>query len=136
MGIPHDVDAGDAPCRDLERHHRVGAPVDRHEEREPIGRHRRLDLRLGQQVRQAEQEAGDTVGELAIVPTEAGVFVAEPRRARRLAAWELLFRSPTFMVGAAIFLFWVASAVMIAWAAGFCVVVLWFAVWQFRRRPL
>jgi peptide/nickel transport system permease protein len=43
---------------------------------------------------------------------EAGVFVAEPRRARRLAAWELLFRSPTFMVGAAIFLFWVASAVI------------------------
>jgi ABC-type transport system involved in multi-copper enzyme maturation permease subunit len=30
----------------------------------------------------------------------------------------------------------VPSAVMIGWAAAFCVVVLWFAVWQFRRRPL
>ena len=30
----------------------------------------------------------------------------------------------------------VPSAVMIFWAAAFCVIVLWFAVWQFRRRPL
>ena len=30
----------------------------------------------------------------------------------------------------------VPSAVMIVWAAMFSVAVLWFAVWQFRRRPL
>ena len=30
----------------------------------------------------------------------------------------------------------VPSAVMIVWAALFCLAVLWFAVWQFRRRPL
>ncbi len=30
----------------------------------------------------------------------------------------------------------VPSAAMVGWAAAFCVIVLWFAVWQFRRRPL
>jgi Cu-processing system permease protein len=54
----------------------------------------------------------------------------------RRAAYELqpvtaaLFQAGPFGVVS------VPSVAMIGWAAVFCVIVLWFAVWQFRRRPL
>ena len=48
--------------------------------------------------------------------SDAGLLVAQPaNERRRLATWELLVRSPAFLVGAAIFLFWATSAVIGPW---------------------
>jgi peptide/nickel transport system permease protein len=44
-------------------------------------------------------------------PTATGVVVAQPGRSAELPPWRLLLRRPTFIVGAAILLFWVVCAV-------------------------
>jgi peptide/nickel transport system permease protein len=44
-------------------------------------------------------------------PAAAGVAVAQPGSSAELTPWRLLLRRPTFLVGAAILLFWVVCAV-------------------------
>ncbi|HUL26415.1 MAG TPA: ABC transporter permease [Streptosporangiaceae bacterium] len=44
-------------------------------------------------------------------PAATGVVVAQPGRSAELPPWRLLLRRPTFVVGAAILLFWVVCAV-------------------------
>ena len=44
-------------------------------------------------------------------PAATGVVVAQPGRSAELPPWRLLLRKPTFVVGAAILLFWVVCAV-------------------------
>ena len=44
-------------------------------------------------------------------PAATGVVVAHPGRSAELPPWRLLLRRPTFVVGAAILLFWVVCAV-------------------------
>jgi peptide/nickel transport system permease protein len=45
-------------------------------------------------------------------PPATGVVVAQPGRSAELPPWRLLLRRPTFLVGAAILLFWVVCAVL------------------------
>jgi peptide/nickel transport system permease protein len=44
-------------------------------------------------------------------PPSAGVAVAQPRASSSSAPWRLLLRKPTFLVGAAILLFWIVCAI-------------------------
>ena len=44
-------------------------------------------------------------------PPAGGVVVAQPGRSAELTSWRRLLRRPTFLVGAAILLFWVVCAV-------------------------
>jgi peptide/nickel transport system permease protein len=44
-------------------------------------------------------------------PPPTGMLAAQPGRTRELSAWRLLLRRPSFLVGAAILLFWLVCAV-------------------------
>ena len=46
-----------------------------------------------------------------MVAPAAGVAVARTERLGELTSWRLLLRRPTFLVGAAILLFWLACAI-------------------------